>query len=208
MYDILLMVLWCFHLSADIAECEIDRSVSTSDDLRPVELLNSYLDLMGRPTVQFSDTAVPVRSSGYCCHGDGGELLPVCDQLDEDMMDIEEETEDDDEDDEEDDDDMCEEIARQAEIISARDYQVVPCVSSVLLLRVAIFGNIQHDMLFVFPFQYDIQEDLFCGVFTIYTYGLLTFMSENGGRLKSTQKHYNHQCNIDQYKLIFSSVSI
>ena len=129
------MVMWCFHLSADIAECEIDRSVSTSDDLRPVELLNSYLDLMGRPTVQFSDTAVPVRSSGYRRHDHSDELLPVCDQLDEDIMDIEKETEDDEEDD---DDDMCEEIAKQAEIISARDYQVVPCVSSVLLLRVAI----------------------------------------------------------------------
>ena len=81
---------------------------------------------MGRPTVQFSDTVVSVRSSGYRCHDDGSELLPVCDQVDEDMMDIEEETEDDD-----DDDDMCEEIAKQADIISARDYQVVPCVSCV-----------------------------------------------------------------------------
>ena len=87
---------------------------------------------MGRPTVQFSDTVVPVRSSGDSRHDDGDELLPVCDQLDEDMIDIEEETED--EEDEEDDDDMCEEIARQSEIISARDYQVVPCVSSVYLI--------------------------------------------------------------------------
>ena len=131
MYDILLIVMWCFHLSADIAECEIDPSLSTSDDLRPVELLNSYLDLMGRPTVQFSDTVVPVRSSGYRRHDDSDELLPVCDQLDEDMMDIEEETEDD----EDEDDDMCEEIARQSEIISARDYQVVPCVSISLVTK-------------------------------------------------------------------------
>ena len=131
MYDILLIVMWCFHLSADIAECEIDWSLSTSDDLRPVELLNSYLDLMGRPTVQFSDTAVPVRSSGDRCHDTGGELLPVCDQVDDYMMDIEEETEDDDEDD----DDMCEEIARQSETLSARDYQVVPCVSISLVTK-------------------------------------------------------------------------
>ena len=131
--------MWCFHLSADIAECEIEPSLSTSDDLRPVELLNSYLDMMGRPTVQFSDTAVPVRSSGYCCHGDSDELLPVCDQLDEDMMDIEAETEE-----EKDDDDMCEEIARQAEIISARDYQVVPCVSSVLVVALKGYKILKH----------------------------------------------------------------